>query len=186
MRAAVEAIDELGAAGVRIDDVCVRAKVGKGQVYHHFGDRDELVRAAVIAKSSDVLELQARIMERLDDWSAIRSWFDCLVQLQIDGDARGGCPLASLAAALAERDETVRLDLVSAYDQWEQLLRAGLLSMRERGEFPADLDVEPLTTATMAAVQGGLVLTQVRRDPSQLATSLDAAYEYLRTHAIQA
>src|SRR5215216_795174 len=36
---------------------------------------------------------------------------------------------------------------------------------------------------TLAAIQGGLVLTQSRRDPGQLATALDAAYANLRAHA---
>jgi pyruvate dehydrogenase E2 component (dihydrolipoamide acetyltransferase) len=47
----------------------------------------------------------------------------------------------------------------------------------------ADADIEALVTATMAAVQGGLVLTQARRDPAQLARALDAAYAHLRAHA---
>lgn len=42
---------------------------------------------------------------------------------------------------------------------------------------------DPLTTATMAAIQGGLIHTQTRRDPRQLAIALDAAYAHLRTHA---
>jgi hypothetical protein len=33
----------------------------------------------------------------------------------------------------------------------------------------------------MASIQGGLVLTQARRDPAQLAHALDAAYAHLRT-----
>ena len=52
--------------------------------------------------------------------------------------------------------------------------------MRARGELRADADVEALVTSTMAAVQGGLLLTQARRDPAQLARALDAAYSHLR------
>jgi hypothetical protein len=40
-----------------------------------------------------------------------------------------------------------------------------------------------LATATLAAVQGGLLLTQTTRDPGRLAIALDAAYAYLRAHA---
>jgi hypothetical protein len=35
----------------------------------------------------------------------------------------------------------------------------------------------------MAAIQGGLLLTQIRRDPDQLAVALDAAYGHLRRYA---
>jgi TetR/AcrR family transcriptional regulator, transcriptional repressor for nem operon len=44
-------------------------------------------------------------------------------------------------------------------------------------------DPARLATATLAAIQGGLVLTQTRRDPQQLRIALDAAYAYLRSFA---
>jgi len=37
-----------------------------------------------------------------------------------------------------------------------------------------------LATATMVSIQGGLLLTQVRRDPKQLRIALDAARVVLR------
>jgi hypothetical protein len=47
--------------------------------------------------------------------------------------------------------------------------------MRERGELRADADVDALADLTMAAIQGGLLLTQVRRDPQQLRRALDGS-----------
>ena len=44
-------------------------------------------------------------------------------------------------------------------------------------------DPDGLATATLAAIQGGLLLTQARRDHAPLATALDAAYANLRAHA---
>ena len=52
--------------------------------------------------------------------------------------------------------------------------------MRSRGELRADADTTRLATATLASIQGGLVLTQTRRDPGQLRIALDAALEHLR------
>jgi hypothetical protein len=55
--------------------------------------------------------------------------------------------------------------------------------MRSRGKLRADADPARLATATLAAIEGGLVLTQTRRDPRQLRIALDAAYVYLRSFA---
>ena len=68
-----------------------------------------------------------------------------------------------------------------SFDRWEGFLRQGLVAMGAREELRADADIEALVTATMASIQGGLVLTQARRDPAQLARALDAAYAHLRT-----
>lgn len=181
--AAVAEIDASGVDGMSLDQVLSTARASKGQLYHYFDSRTDLVRSAVAARADAVLEVQATMMERLDDWATIERWFDCLVQLQVDGDARGGCPLASLTAALAERDDEARKLLESAFDRWELVLAGGLASMVERGELATGSDPATLATAAMASVQGGLVLCQARRDPSQLRVALDAALVHLRAHA---
>jgi TetR/AcrR family transcriptional regulator, transcriptional repressor for nem operon len=52
-----------------------------------------------------------------------------------------------------------------------------------RGKLDRRANPERLATATLATIQGGLVLTQSRRDPNQLAIAVEAAYAYLRVHA---
>lgn len=55
--------------------------------------------------------------------------------------------------------------------------------MRERGELRADADPARLATATLAAVRGGLLLTQVRRDTVPLEAAPDMAIAYIRSFA---
>ena len=72
--------------------------------------------------------------------------------------------------------------MASSFERWRALLRDGLCSMQARGKLARDADPERLATATLAAIQGGLLLTQTQRDPGQLAAALDAAYAYLRAN----
>jgi TetR/AcrR family transcriptional regulator, transcriptional repressor for nem operon len=58
--------------------------------------------------------------------------------------------------------------------------------MQDQGKLHQSGDADELATATMAAIQGGYLLTQARRDPGQLAIALDAAYGRLRAHATTA
>jgi TetR/AcrR family transcriptional repressor of nem operon len=97
------------------------------------------------------------------------------VALQEDRGAVGGCPIGSLVGQLAERDDTTRAALVSGFDRWEAPLIAGLTRMQERGELRPGASPQALADTTMASIQGGLLLTQVRRDPQQLRRALDAA-----------
>jgi len=55
--------------------------------------------------------------------------------------------------------------------------------MRTSGKLRKDADPAALATATMASIQGGLLLTQVRRDPHQLRIALNAARNNLRVAA---
>lgn len=175
---AADLIAERGVAEVSLDDVIERAGVSKSQLYHYFDDRAALLRAVVAHNTERVLG----DLEPVDGWKAIRSWFDSLVELQVRRRACGGCPIGSLVPQLAESDEEARLALANSFARWEAHLRAGLSSMHAHGKLAPGADPDQLATATMAAIQGGLLLTQTKRDPGQLAVALDAAYAHLRAH----
>ncbi len=185
VRAAAELVAEQGAAAVSLDDVGTRAPASRGQLYHYFDDRDQLIRAAVDATSDAVVGAQEGLLEQLDSWEGLDRWFAALVALQRERQARGGCPIGSLAGQLAERDPLARAALADGLGRWEGHVREGLVRMQARGALAADADPATLATATMAALQGGLLLTQVRRDPEQLRIALDAARSLLRAAEVR-
>jgi hypothetical protein len=113
----------------------------------------------------------------------MRSWLDALVELQVARRACGGCPIGSLVGQLSESDELARLELATSLERWRVHLRDGLSSMRAAGKLDGRADPDELATATLAAIQGGLLLTQASRDPGRLKSAVDAAYEHLRAHA---
>lgn len=180
--AAAELIREHGVAETSLDDVIERAGASKSQLYLYFSDRAALLREVVRQNAELVLGAQEPYFGSLDNWKAIRAWLDALVELQVDAGARGGCPIGSLAGQLAESDEQARDLIAEGFDRWEAPLRRGLEAMQKRGKLDPGADPSRLATATLAAIQGGLVLTQSRRDPEQLAIAVDAAYAYLQTY----
>ena len=119
-------------------------------------------------------------MRQLDTVDGLRAWCDALVDLQRSRGARGGCPIGSLAGQLAEHDEGARLELADGLDRWEAAIRQGLQRMAARGELRPGADPGVLAQSTLAAVQGGLLLTQVRRDPDQLRAPSTARIDAIR------
>jgi AcrR family transcriptional regulator len=180
--AATTLVFEAGVAGTSLDDVRAAANVSKSQLYHYFTDKDDLVHAVIDRTIEQVLDAQPALAD-LSSWTAIANWFDDLVELQVTRQSTGGCPIGSLAGQLAETDERARSELAAGYDRWQQPLRDGLEKMRSAGKLRRGANPARLATATLAAIQGGLVLTQTRRDPQQLRIALDAAYAYLRSFA---
>jgi TetR/AcrR family transcriptional repressor of nem operon len=173
-----------GAAGTAVDDVCARAHVSKSQLYHYFDNRDDLIRAVVNATNDDVSRLQADLLQQCDTLGGIERYLDALVDLQEQRHARGGCPIGSLAGQLAETDDRARLAIADGLERWESGLRAGLESMARRKELTPDANPTRLATQTLAILQGGLLLTQVRRDPAQIRAAADAILTLIRATLI--
>ncbi len=181
VQTAAELVAERGVAEMSLDEVGARAHASRSQLYHYFEDREDLVRAVVDATTSTVIAAQDELLDDLDSWAGIDRWFAALEEIQRDREARGGCPIGSLVGQLAERDPLARAALADGFDRWESRLRDGLERMRIGGKLAANTDPSRLAMATMALLQGGLLLAQVRRDPDQLKTALDAARVLLRT-----
>jgi TetR/AcrR family transcriptional regulator, transcriptional repressor for nem operon len=180
--AATEVVAEKGVPGASLDEVGARAPASRSQLYHYFDDKDDLLLAVAEATKDTVLDGQRDLFDHLDTWDGLVRWADALVAYQQDRDGKGGCPIANLLGQLGERDEAIRAMLGSGYDRWETEIRAGLAAMVESGELRPDTDVAWLALSTLASVQGGLVLTQARRDPQALRRALDGALALIATY----
>src|SRR5438132_8915345 len=91
LQAAAELVAEKGAAGMSLDDVRARTGASRSQLYHYFENRDDLVRAVIDVTTDAVLGVQGALLHHLDSRDGIDRWFDALVALQVERQARGGC-----------------------------------------------------------------------------------------------
>src|SRR5262249_15491364 len=94
---------------------------------------------------------------------------------------RGG-PIGTRAAEVAGRNEAARLQAAAGFDAWERLLADALERMRQRGELRADAAPAVLATGLLASIEGGMVLSQARKDAASLRIAVDTGLAQVRTH----
>jgi TetR/AcrR family transcriptional repressor of nem operon len=170
--AAARLIYERGVAGTTLDDIRAAAEVSGSQLSHYFADKDELVQA-VIGHQAGVIVRNTE-QAGLATIGEIRAWGDMVIAAAKSTDGKGGCPLGSLGSQLAETDPQARTDIAASFDRWQAAIEDGLRTMRATGQLVPEADPAALALATLAALQGGLLLTQMRRDTRPLETALDA------------
>ena len=173
--AAAQLMYERGVLEATLEDVRAAAGVSGSQVYHYFASKQELLLAVIDHQTRAVLEMQRPLLARLDSIEGLRAWRDSLVEHQRRLQCRGGCPIGSLGSELAENNVEARLAVASGFLKWESAIRDGVTAMHGRGELTGDPD--DLALAVLAALQGGLLLTQVTRTVRPLEVSLDAVID---------
>jgi AcrR family transcriptional regulator len=175
---------ERGVANTSIERVRRTAGVGGSQISHYFRDKRDLTRHVVGARRHDlrVFHTQPRL-GALDSLDALQAWADACVS-DIDAVYRvGGCVYGSLAGELIEADDEIHDDLSAGYDEWIELFRAGLATMRRRGDLNAEADPRHLAVALVTAHQGGAMITYATNDPEPLRVAVNAAVDYVRSFA---
>ena len=177
--AAAELIFEHGVAETTLEDIRAAAGVSGSQVYHYFEDKQALVRAVIDHQTDAVLNTQSPHLDHLDTLPGLRAWRDLLVDHQRSLECRGGCPIGTLGAEVAEIDDAARMAVARGFGRWEARIRDGLRAMHARGDL-AGVDPGDLALATLAALQGGLLLAQVQRDTRPLEVALDAMLDRIQ------
>jgi transcriptional regulator LmrA/YxaF-like protein len=89
-----------------------------------------------------------------------------------DRGGQGGCPLGSLGGQLAETDDDARDLIAAGFDRWSTAIGEGLKTRADVG-LPVGVTADDLAVALLAVLQGGLLLTQARRDTRPLEIALD-------------
>ena len=178
---AAELFAERGIAGTSLDEVLAAAGAGKGQFYHYFRSRDELAAAAVEQRCAQVV---TGLTQALGGVSSLAELEQALAGFIAAFEQAGlpGCPIGTLATEVAGRNEAARLQAAAGFDAWERLLADALARMRQRGELRADAPPAMLATGLLASIEGGMVLSQTRRDVASLRIAVNAGLAQVRTY----
>lgn len=173
VRAAAELMHRKGVGATTLADVRDAAQVSSSQLYYYFADKQALIRN-VVKYQADVV-VHAQHERDLSTLAGLRSWRDDLVGEEQGRHGRGGCPLGSLGADLAETDPAGRRLAAAGFDRWAGEIEHGLARMQQRGDLPAEADTGQLALGLLACLQGGLLLGQVQRSAAPLRAALDNA-----------
>jgi TetR/AcrR family transcriptional repressor of nem operon len=178
---AAELFAERGIAATSLDEVLAAAKAGKGQFYHYFRGRDELAAAAVGHRCARVV---AGLTQALGAVSSLAGLEQAMTGYVAGFEQAGlpGCPIGTLSTEVAGRNEDARLQAAAGFDAWERLLADALERMRQRGELRADANPAALATGLLASIEGGMVLSQTRKDIASLRIAVEAGLAQVRTY----
>ncbi|MFI0451959.1 TetR/AcrR family transcriptional regulator [Actinomadura sp. 6N118] len=175
---AAQSVVAHGIHKLRLDEVLSAASCSKSQMYHYFQGRDGLVEAAVTYRCTEVLDQLAAVFESvgsLDDLTSVLTVLADEYAVHL-----AGCPIGTLASELTSGPEPARRVVLDAFASWESFLAQALARIRDAGELRSDADPSSLATGLLAAIEGGMFLSQVRRDATPLRAALTVGLGYLR------
>ena len=176
-----ELFAERGIAATSVDEVLAAAGAGKGQFYHYFRGRDDLAAAAAGYRCAQVM---ARLTQALGAVSSLAGLEQALAAFIAGFEQMGmpACLIGTLATEVAGRNESARRQAAAGFDAWEQLLAEALERMRQRGELCADTQPAKLATGLLASIEGGIVLSRMRKDIAPLRIAVETGLGQVRAH----
>ena len=164
-----------GIGGTTLDTVRAATLTSKSQLFHYFpGGKAELVREVADWEGRQLLEAQEPEIHDLGSWESWERWRALLVEYYI-GRGRWACPIGSLATQAAMTDPELASIIAESMRAWRGALAKGVQRMQSTGTVDKSADSEKIAIVILAAIQGGLLLSQPEGSAWPLEAALDTA-----------
>jgi TetR/AcrR family transcriptional repressor of nem operon len=98
----------------------------------------------------------------IDPLDRLSLFIDTLVALQRERESRNGSPFGNLAGEMADAHEGFRRRLDVVFEQWAGQLQSLLWELR--GQLREGVDTGRLARFIIASLEGGMLMTRVKRD----------------------
>lgn len=183
MAASTDLLFRHGLGALTMSRISGAAAIEPRRVRMVFGESDTvdaIVEAIVETQLETVLRGQRPSLAAVRTLDGLCEWRSELVG---SVNAIEGCPLGMLIQHLAGHHLRGNLALVAAFGQWQQLVTEALERIKGAGELTPAADPAALSTAIMAAVQGGFLLSHTMRNAKYFHGGLDLAIETVGSFA---
>lgn len=162
-----------GVRATTLDEIGAAAGVGRGQFYHFFADKADLVADVVALQVDRVIASMQPSFDAMSTAADVRAWCDDAVRSYASSNDPIRCPIGSLVHELDQDEGPARDALKAGFARWEALFVKGLQRVADSGGLIAGADPKLLAHGLLAAYQGGVLLADVSGDVEPLRRALE-------------
>lgn len=181
--AAARIINERGFTHTSVDDLIEATGLsGKSHFYHYFPSKEALGFAVLDRQFERFAERGLAVLSEpmIEPIDRLALFIDSLVALQRERGSGYGSPFGNLAGELAEVHEGFRQRLDVVFEKWAKQLEALFEELRPR--LREGVDAARLSRFVIAALEGGMLMTRVRRDVQVMEGIGEDLKRFIATH----
>jgi TetR/AcrR family transcriptional regulator, transcriptional repressor for nem operon len=168
---AARLMHEKGIDATSMDDVLAASGTGKSQVYHYFSSKEDLVAAVLEFQFGAIMAAQSALHD--ESCADLGRWRQEVLAANESG-CFSGCPLGAFAGQL-DGSTSLRALYADLFARWQAALAALVERARSAGRLRLSTSPDDTALVLLGALEGGSMLSHVRRRQDDLERMLDAA-----------
>lgn len=184
LEAARDLFHRNGVRATSVDQVLEASGTGKSQFYHYFKSKEGLVRAVVAFYCNLFKEGGGPNQITLESLDDLEKWFRFHVEMQRSFNFERCCPLGTIANDLESDQEEIRKDLDDVLNLIRKQLTDLFVRLKENNKMKEEADPRMLAEFCLTTIQGGFLVSKVKRDSFPVENAVAHAMNYLRTYAV--
>jgi TetR/AcrR family transcriptional repressor of nem operon len=178
---ALDLFHRFGVNGTSVDQVLKRSKTGKSQFTHYFKTKEGMVSFAIQYLHEMIQNGQTPTGYDIKSWRDFENWFQKYIDFQESVDCERSCPIGTIGGDLTSQNKKPRRDVLQFLDWSRAKLKTFFSERKAAGELIPEATPQELADFCIAIMQGGMLLSKMRRDTQMFQNASAQAIKYVRS-----
>lgn len=173
-------IGRKGIGATSVGEILAAAGVHKGSLYFHFRDKEE-IGSEVIRRAA------ARFMEFIDisltgasPRIALENFLASALAFHRETGFVGGCLFGNTALETSDTVPGLAALVDEVFVAWTDRVARVIADGQRAGEFRDDVPARDLAQQAVATLEGGILLSRLRKNPAPLSSCIETLKVFLR------
>ncbi len=178
---ALELFHTQGVNATSVDQILMRSGTGKGQFSHYFKTKEGLVHATLQFIHEAIKNGQTPTGYDVKSWKDLDKWFKNYIEFQRATHLELSCPVGTIGNDITNDQDLLRQD-IRLFLEWARAQLTRFFSDKKAaGELVSTAKPEALADLCMTVMQGGMLLTKIKRDPDIFENSISQTLAYIKS-----
>jgi TetR/AcrR family transcriptional repressor of nem operon len=179
IQVARELFHQHGIHATSVDQILQKSGTGKSQYAYYFKSKDGLVHEVLLNLHEWLQGDDCPVNYRVQSWQELEAWFRFFVTAQQRFGCDRACPIGTIGNDLSDEQALLRQDVRLIYEWVRGQLARFFAERRAVGELSTSINPDDLADFCLVTVQGGLLVSKMKRDTKAFEHAIDHALAYL-------
>ena len=177
---ATRLVHEKGFGATSISDLLAAVGLKKGSLYFHFASKHDLGRSVLERVRVQFAEFRRAALSGATPEEQLRHFFDAVLSANRQCGFVGGCLWGDIALEMSDTDQEYARFVAEVFDEWIAQIEAVIAAGQAEGQFRADAPACQLAGHVVAAIEGGVMQSRLRKAEGPLKSVLDSLEALLK------
>ncbi len=176
---ATKLVHEKGFGATSLTELLTAAGIRKGTLYYHFPGKDDLGLAVLQRAKTKFLAAIDEVLTAPTPKEAIQKFLEFALERHRARRFVGGCLFGNTALEMSDANSRFAESVGHLFRQWIDKIATVIAAGQEAGQFRRDIPAGDLAQVIVSTVEGGIMMSRLRKEEGPLKTCLDCLKTFL-------
>lgn len=157
-----------GFRATSLSDLQAATGLKKGALYFHFANKNEIGQAVLERSKAELETLLDKTLVGETPGACLENFFAGILAWQAELKFCGGCIFGNIALEMGDSDTLFASFVDEVFNAWIARIAQVITAGQAAGEISSELSAEVLASHVVAATEGGIMLSRLKKNEQPL------------------